>query len=110
MPNLRFAPVLRACLAPFVLMLVSSAYAQEKPDRTPISDEPWVWEPADPQPKVIYGTDDRVDLYQVTDAAMREWAASTCALVSASQLTDNPNDTFTLHTSAYLVSGLSPCT
>lgn len=61
------------------------------------------------QPKVIYGTDDRIDVYQETDPDRLRWAASTCGLVNASDLTDNGNGTFTLRTSPYRVGGVGPC-
>lgn len=81
--------------------------------RTLISDEPW-----DPKsvennvdPKVIYGTDDRKDVYQETDAGVVSLAASTCALITASRFTDNGNGTVTIATSAYrpLGSSIPPC-
>jgi len=60
--------------------------------------------------KVIYGTDDRIDVYQETSALRREWAAATCGLVSASELVyDAETDTYQLLTNAFTVSGRSPC-
>ncbi|MBI1321381.1 MAG: trypsin-like serine protease [Candidatus Hydrogenedens sp.] len=60
--------------------------------------------------KVIYGTDDRIDVYQETSAQRRQWAASTCALVSASKLIyDAESDTYTMITSGFNVGGRQPC-
>lgn len=72
---------------------------------TPISDIPWVPQPA---PKVIYGTDDRIDYYQETDPDYLEAADSTCALVSNSSIVDNMNGTFTIQTSTYGVCASEP--
>lgn len=74
---------------------------EQKPMRTVIGGTPWVARPAPVGPKVIYGTDDRIDLYQETDAARRTWAASTCGLFTASSVQANNDGTFTLRTSAY---------
>jgi len=74
---------------------------QDKPLRTAIGGTPWVPTPAPVGPKVVYGTDDRIDLYQESDLERREWAASTCGLVSNSSLQENNDGTFTLRTSAY---------
>lgn len=46
--------------------------------------------------KVIYGTDDRQDVYQVADRRLRRDAASVVALVSPSSLVDNGDGTSTL--------------
>lgn len=59
--------------------------------------------------KVIYGNDDRIDMYQESDPDILAWAASTCALVSASNLTDNGDGTFTLRTSNFTYLGRTPC-
>lgn len=42
-------------------------------------------------PNVIYGDDNRVDYYQITDPQVRAASASTVALVRAQQLTQNGN-------------------
>jgi len=52
-------------------------------------------------PKVVYGTDDRIDLFEETDLRRRTWALSTCALMTRSQLTENLDETVTIRTSAY---------
>src|SRR5689334_5375103 len=41
------------------------------------------------QQKVIYGTDDRKDLFEVADAAVQQDAASVVSLFHASDVTDN---------------------
>lgn len=46
--------------------------------------------------KVVYGTDDRQDVYQVNDPALLRDADSTVALVQASRVTDNGDGTSTL--------------
>ena len=48
--------------------------------------------------KVIYGTDDRLDMYQVTDAAHRTSADSVVMLVNAGDITANNNGTSTIAT------------
>ncbi len=73
--------------------------------RTVIGGIPWT--PA--TGKVVYGSDDRIDVYAETDAKRLAWAAATCALVSAGQMTDNGDGTFTLNVSEYTVSGRPAC-
>ncbi|MGY1709854.1 trypsin-like peptidase domain-containing protein [Geodermatophilus sp. SYSU D00758] len=46
--------------------------------------------------KVVYGTDDRLDVHQVTDVALLRDADSAVALVDAAQVTDNGDGTSTL--------------
>ncbi len=109
----RFLSFLELCAVGFSC----AAYAQPqlKQDvaevyghRTVISDIPW--DPAStPGSKVIYGTDDRRDVYQETDPSRLQMAASTCGLMDSSQLIDNGNDTYTIVTSAYEVSGIPAC-
>ncbi len=59
--------------------------------------------------KVVYGDDDRLDVYEETNPSHVAWAASTCALVDDSDLIDNGNGTYTLSTTAFLYSGRPPC-
>lgn len=47
--------------------------------------------------KVIYGTDDRTDIYQVTDPHILTDADSVVALIDASDITDNGDGTSTLN-------------
>lgn len=60
--------------------------------------------------KVLYGTDDRLDLYQISDPTTRALATSTCALMSSSRLTDNGNGTFDIFTSEFRQFGVQGCT
>ena len=52
-------------------------------------------------PKVIYGDDNRLDLYQVTDEATLAKADSTVALVRSSALSQNLNGQISLRTSHF---------
>lgn len=61
------------------------------------------------QPKVVYGTDDRRDVYQETDPTRLAQAAATCAIVSVGDLSNNGNGTFTLDFAAYRALGLPAC-
>lgn len=94
-----------------VLGLAGAALAEKdrpKPLTTEIPDLPWV--PGDAAaPKVIYGPDDRIDVYQETDPRRVGWAAATCALVQQARLTQNANGTYRLSTGAYRPGGLAPC-
>jgi hypothetical protein len=58
---------------------------------------------------VIYGEDNRIDVYAETDADRLNWAASTLGLVSASELFDNGNGTFSLLTDSFTYLGRTPC-
>jgi hypothetical protein len=49
-----------------------------------------------PQDKVIYGADDRRDIYQVSDPDLLEAYESTVVLVSPGNITNNGDGTFTL--------------
>lgn len=86
----------------------AASVEEEKPSRTVIGANPWKPAPPPVGPKVIYGTDDRIDLYEETDASRREWAASTCALLNFSSMQQNNDGTFTLRTSAYDVCEQEP--
>jgi len=52
-------------------------------------------------PKVIYGSDDRLDEYEVNDANILAAGDSTVALVSLSALVDNNDGTFSLPSETY---------
>lgn len=67
------------------------------------------WSPVDAGPKVVYGTDDRIDVFEEGDAQRRAWAASTCALIDESQLSANGDGTYALETFPYTVDGRPPC-
>ncbi len=75
--------------------------------RTVISDTPWV--PGLGGEKVVYGTDDRVDVYQETDPALKALAGSVCALISISDLTALGGGGWQIDASAYRYQGLPPC-
>lgn len=63
-----------------------------------------------PGEKVIYGADDRVDIYQVTDADVLFLAQAACLVVDVSELTNNGNGTYTLATTPWTtVGGTSVC-
>lgn len=51
--------------------------------------------------RVIYGVDNRKDLYQVTSAKVKKSAASVVALVKKSDLTRQPDGSFVLATSSF---------
>lgn len=78
--------------------------------RTELSQTPWNPKALESDDKVIYGTDDRIDVYQETDTNRLAWAASTCALVDSYALTDNGDGTYTVNTYAYEIYGYPPCT
>ncbi|MBI2423892.1 MAG: trypsin-like peptidase domain-containing protein [Candidatus Hydrogenedentes bacterium] len=61
------------------------------------------------QPKVIYGEDDRLDVFEETNPDRMAWAASTCALVDPTQLTENGDGTYELGVREFRVSGLPAC-
>lgn len=93
-------------------VLLSSVRSEEKAaprgERTIIGSIPW-----DPESlnngRVIYGTDDRIDVYQETVPLRQQLAKSTCGLINSSSLSDNGNGTFTISTSAYTQGGFPPC-
>ena len=74
--------------------------------RTVISDVPWV--PIQAGEKVVYGTDDRRDVYQETNSTIKAWAGAVCALVSTAQLAASGGG-WHLATSAYRHQGYPPC-
>lgn len=99
----------------YTLVIVSALFmlhatSQEKappPLNAQLADIPWT--PPSAAEKVVYGTDDRIDVFNEIDPGRLIYAASTCALISNSRLTANGNGTFTILTSAYTYSGLNPC-
>lgn len=48
--------------------------------------------------KLVFGADDRIDVYEETDPQRLTWAASTCALVNVTQLSAAPGGTIALET------------
>ncbi len=82
----------------------------EKPCITEISNVPWQGPDLSPRSKVIYGEDDRIDVYQETDELRLQWAASTCALIGTTRLTQNQDGSWTLSSPAtYSRFGVSAC-
>lgn len=63
---------------------------------------------AEPE-KIVYGTDDRKDYFEETDATRLGWADSTCALVSISQLSQLAGNRVRLETFPYTIGGFDPC-
>lgn len=59
--------------------------------------------------KLVYGPDDRLDVYEVTDQMLLSLVASTCTLIQAGSLTPGANDTFISSPGAYTNLGLPPC-
>ncbi|MBL7644841.1 MAG: trypsin-like peptidase domain-containing protein [Candidatus Hydrogenedentes bacterium] len=100
-------------LGALALFCAIPGWAGEKPahkpgGRTEIGGTPW--KPQADQPgKVVYGTDDRRDVFEETDADRRALADSTCALVDASNLTEAEDGTFALQTYDYDYYGFEPC-
>lgn len=91
-----------------VAAVAAPAAADDKPHRTNISDQPWAPTTLPAGPKVVYGTDDRIDIYEETNSDHLTWAASTCGLFNNSSLTQNSNGTFTIRTSSYNVCADEP--
>lgn len=75
--------------------------------RTPISGEPWT--PMGAQDKVVYGTDDRIDVYQETDPLRLELAGSVCGLVDTGDLTPISGGRWQLSLYNYTVGGYPAC-
>jgi hypothetical protein len=60
-----------------------------------------VWSKDIKKPKIVYGPDDRLDEYQVTDADILAAGDSTVALLYHSDLIENGDGTFSLPTETY---------
>ncbi len=109
------AVVLMTVLTAGFLLPSEAAFADgEKPateriGRTPIGGNPWSPERLKTGDKVVYGDDDRFDVYEETDIQRLQWAASTCGLVSEFQLLENPDGSFFLLTFDYTYAGLPAC-
>ena len=81
-----------------------------KPCITDIGETPWVPPQRHVRPKVIYGEDDRLDVYEETDPQRISWAASSCALIYLSRLTQHSDGSWALTSpAAYRRLGLPPC-
>lgn len=109
--NRLLACILAIGLAGFT---IPSQAKEDKPLTDPapliseIGDVPWTPELM-AGPKVIYGTDDRHDVYEELDPDRVALARSTCGLMLPSQLTNNGNGTYTISTSAYTKFGVPAC-
>ena len=79
--------------------------------RSVIPDAPW--DPTSLQEddsKAIFGEDDRIDVYQETDPQKLQWVASTCGLVSDTDLIENSDGTFGLLVNSWEgYFGIPPC-
>lgn len=99
-------------LSIWLLVVTAGARATDievdKPKRTALGEVPWQARTLPVQPKVIYGTDDRIDLYQETDPERRRWAASTCGLFARSNVQENLDGDFTIRTFGYSVCADEP--
>jgi hypothetical protein len=85
-----------------------AASAAEPLGPTDLGTSPW--DPATlTGDKVVYGPDDRVDVYTIGDSVRLAQAAATCALIDLGRITNNGNGTYTIATSAYTVSGFPAC-
>ncbi len=73
-----------------------------------ISDVPWVPVPPGAQPKVIYGEDDRIDVYEETDPQRLAWTASTCALIDVSRMTQQPDGSWIISSPGAYIRGDRP--
>lgn len=85
---------------PLILALAAGAALSSAPAQPP--------EPPN-QGSVIYGVDDRHDVYQVTDPDQLSWAHAVCGLVLAVDLDDNGDGTWSLDTGVYTHQSLPPC-
>ena len=82
-------------------------YEDSQTGRTVISEVPW--EPFGPEDKVIYGEDDRLDVYAETGPARVALAGPVCALVDAARVTGNGDGAYALSLAAYEWIGFEPC-
>ncbi len=56
---------------------------------------------SDIAPPVIYGDDNRIEYFQVTNPGLQKVAEATCVVVSVSEISDNGDGTYTLSTSPW---------
>lgn len=59
--------------------------------------------------EVVYGADDRKDVYQVSDPQLLQIAQAACVVVFVSELTNNGNGTYTLDATPWLSQGGTIC-
>ncbi|MCK5860938.1 MAG: trypsin-like peptidase domain-containing protein [Candidatus Hydrogenedentes bacterium] len=82
----------------------------DKPCITEISTVPWSAPTAGMRAKVVYGNDDRIDVFQETSGLRQRWAATTCALINVNRMTQNVDNSWTLSSPAeYLRWGKPAC-
>lgn len=113
----KYLKPISAAILVFATFCRAGAFAEPILDRGPASeagtgrtqhgDVPWtgMGSPG----KVIYGADDRIDLYQETDASRAALAKSVCALVGASDLVVAADSIYTLSTYEFRVGFFPPC-
>ncbi len=82
----------------------------QKPGITEISEVPWQPPPPGVYPKVIYGDDDRIDVYQETDPQRLAWTNATCALINESRLTQHADGSWEITSlGAFRRFNMEPC-
>lgn len=59
--------------------------------------------------RVIYGADDRIEVWEETDPTLRAMSEAACVVVFPSELVNNGNGTYTLTTEPWLSQGGSLC-
>jgi len=104
--------LLRHGLLPWLMAVLFGMAAPTVPAQETASDPELPWDPAGlltASEKVVYGTDDRIDVYQETDPVRRSWAAAVCALVDSTRITRNADGTYTLDVIAFSKFGLPAC-
>ena len=88
------------------VMVIVSALSWGQPlGPTKIADVPWDPKSIESLNKVIYGTDDRIDVFEETDMDRQALTNSVCALVSPSSLSDGGGGTFNLALSQLFLAG-----
>lgn len=83
---------------------------KEKPGITEISEVPWVPSPPASTPKIVYGDDDRIDLYEESDPERARLAYATCAFIDISRMSKKQDGSWRLDSpSAHIRNGFPPC-
>jgi subtilisin-like proprotein convertase family protein len=59
--------------------------------------------------RVIYGADDRIEVWEETDPVLRQMSEAACVVVFPSELTNNGDGTYTLQTDPWLSQGGTLC-
>lgn len=102
LPSLLLPCLLLPCLLLAFVMVLAGATAAAAPHGTPLPSET-------PEPKVIYGVDDRHDLYAETDPVLRTLAGAVCGLFYDTDVLNNGDGTYTLLTADFLVASRPAC-